>query len=143
MALDPDYAAIENDYGYMLAQRGLKLDQATTMLQKAVQFDPQNGAYLDSLAWAYYKQGEYARAEDLERKAVLRQPNDPSLLAHLGEIYAHDGKLSMAVSEWERAMSQYATSLPADVDAGDVSKTQHDLENARTRLAHAGNGPTK
>ena len=46
LAIDPTYAAIENDYGYMLAQRGVKLDQATTMLQKAVQYDPQNGAYL-------------------------------------------------------------------------------------------------
>ncbi len=143
LAIDPNYAAIENDYGYMLAQRGVKLDQATSMLQKAVQFDPQNGAYLDSLAWAYYKQGSYAMAEDLERKAVLRQPSDPSLLAHLGEIYAHDGKLSLAITEWERSLSQYATSLPADVDPADVTKTQHELENARTRLAHAGNGPVK
>ena len=141
LAIDPNYAAIENDYGYLLAQRGLKLDQATSMLQKAVQFDPQNGAYLDSLAWAYYKQGEYAMAEDLERKAVLRQPNDPSLLSHLGSIYAHDGKISLAITEWERSLSQYATSLPADVDPADVAKTQHDLESARKGLAHAGNGP--
>ncbi len=141
LAIDPNYAAIENDYGYMLAQRGLKLDQATNMLQKAVQFDPQNGAYLDSLAWAYYKQGEYAMAEDLERKAVLRQPNDPSLLSHLGSIYARDGKLSLAITEWERSLSQYATSLPADVDPADVAKTQHDLENARKSSAHASNGP--
>lgn len=141
LAMDPNYAAIQNDYGYLLAQRGIKLDQATSMLQKAVQFDPQNGAYLDSLAWAYFKQGEYAMAEDLERKAVLRQPNDPSLLAHLGEIYAHNGKLSLAVTEWERSLGQYATSLPADIDPADVTKTQHDLESARTRLAHAGSGP--
>ncbi len=143
LAIDANYAAIENDYGYMLAERGLKLEQATAMLQKAVQFDPQNGAYLDSLAWAYYKQGQYAMAEDYERKAVLRQPSDPSLLAHMGEIYAHAGKLPMAIAAWQRSLTQYATSLPADVDPTDVSKTQHDLENARMRLAHAGAGPVK
>ncbi len=143
LAIDANYAAIQNDYGYMLAERGLELDQATAMLQKAVQFDPQNGAYLDSLAWAYYKQGQYAMAEDYERKAVLRQPSDPSLLAHMGEIYAHAGKLPMAIAAWQRSLTQYATSLPADVDPADVSKTQHDLENARTRLAHAGAGPVK
>ena len=143
LAIDPQNAAIENDFGYMLVDRGVKLDEATAMIQKAVRYDPQNGAYLDSLAWAYYKQGEYAMAEDTERKAVLRQPNDPSLLAHLGAIYAHDGKLSMAVTEWERSLAQYATSLPADTDAGDVSKTQHELETARVRLAHAGAGPAK
>ena len=143
LAIDPNSAAIENDYGYMLAQRGVKLDQATGMLQKAVHFDPQNGAYLDSLAWAYFKQGEYAMAEDTERKAVLRLPGDPSVLAHLGEIYAHNGKLSLAVTEWERSLAQYATSLPPEADPTDVSKTQRDLETARVRLAHAGSGPVK
>lgn len=143
LAIDPNYAAIENDYGYMLAERGVKLPEATAMLQKAVQYDPQNGAYLDSLAWAYFKQGEYTMAEDTERKAVLRLPNDPSILAHLGEIYAHNGKLSMAVTEWERSMAEYATSLPPEADPVDVNRTQHQLESARVRLAHAGSGPGK
>ncbi len=143
LAIDPNYAAIENDYGYMLAQRGVKLDQAAAMLQKAVHYDPQNGAYLDSLAWAYFKQGQYAMAEDTERKAVLRLPSDPSVLAHMGEIYAHNGKLSLAVTQWERSVALYATSLPPEAEPADVSKTQHDLETARVRLAHAGTGPGK
>ncbi len=143
LVIDPNNAAIENDYGYMLADRGVKLAQATEMLKKAVQYDPQNGAYLDSLAWAYFKQGEYAMAEDTERKAVIRQPGDAALLAHMGEIYAHNGKLSMAVSEWEKSVKQYATSLPPEADPAEVSKTQHDLESARVRLAHAGSGPGK
>ncbi len=143
LGIDPNFASIENDYGYMLAQRGVKLDEATAMLKKAVQFDPQNGAYLDSLAWAYYKGGQYAMAEDTERKAAMRLPSDPSILAHLGEIYAHNGKLSLAVTQWEHSLAGYATSLPPDADPADVSKTQHDLESARVRLAHAGAGPVK
>lgn len=143
LAIDPNNAATENDYGYMLVERGMKLDQATEMLKKAVHYDPQNGAYLDSLAWAYYKQGNYALAEETEHKAVIRQPSDASILAHMGEIYAHNGKLSLAVNEWEKAVSQYATSLPPEADPGDVSRTQHDLETARVRLAHAGTAPGK
>ncbi len=143
LAIDPENAATQNDYGYMLVERGLKLDQALAMLQKAVRFDPQNGAYLDSLAWAYFKQGNYALAEDTERKAVLRQPSDASILAHMGEIYAHNGKLSLAVTEWQKAVNQYATSLPPEADPNDVSKTQRDLESARVRLAHAGTEPGK
>ncbi len=143
LAINPENAATENDYGYMLVERGLKLDQATAMLQKAVRFDPQNGAYLDSLAWAYFKQGNYSLAEDTERKAVLRMPSDPSILAHMGEIYAHNGKLSLAVTEWEKSVNQYSTSLPPEADPADVSRTQHDLESARVRLAHAGSGPGK
>ena len=68
----------------MYADRGVKLDEAVTMLKKAVNSDPQNYAFLDSLAWAYYKQGQYALAEDYERRASQRMTSDPTLLDHLG-----------------------------------------------------------
>jgi tetratricopeptide (TPR) repeat protein len=136
LQLSPDFAPIENYLGYMLAERGQKLDEAVTMLKKVVTFDPQNGAYLDSLAWAYYKQGQYALAEDYERKAALRMSNDPTVLDHLGEINAKTGKLSLAIDEWQRSLTQYATSLPPEADPADVAKVQHKLENARVKLAH-------
>lgn len=143
LAIDPQNAfmqnaTIQNDLGYMLAERGIKLDEAVTILKKAVDFDPQNYAFLDSLAWAYYKQGQYALAEDYERKAVMRQSTDPALLDHLGEIYAKTGKLQLAITQWEKALKAYAASLPPEADPADVDKLQHKLEGARVRLAHAG-----
>ena len=143
LAIDPDNAAIENYLGYMLAERGIKLDEAVAMLKKAVAYDPQNGAYLDSLAWAYYKQDQYALAEDYSRRAVLRMPADPSILSHLGDIEAKDGKLQQAIGDWQKSLQEYATSLAPDIEPGDVAKVQRDLEGARTRLAHAGAGPVK
>jgi tetratricopeptide (TPR) repeat protein len=143
LALDPKNATIENDLGYLLAERGVKLDEAVTMLKKAVDYDPQNGAYLDSLAWAYYKQGQYALAEDYEQKAVLRMGTDPALLDHLGEIYAKNGKLQQAIFEWQKSLKEYSVSLPPDADPADVQKVQHKLEGARVRLAHAGAAPVK
>jgi tetratricopeptide (TPR) repeat protein len=136
LQLSPDFSPIQNYLGYMLAERGQKLDESVAMLKKAVTFDPQNGAYLDSLAWAYYKQGQYALAEDYERKAALRMSNDPTVLDHLGEIEAKSGKLSVAIDEWQRSLAQYATSLPPEADPADVAKVQHKLENARVKLAH-------
>ena len=136
LQMSPDFAPIENYLGYMLAERGQKLEEAVAMLKKVVAFDPQNGAYLDSLAWAYYKQGQYALAEDYERKAALRMANDPTVLDHLGEIDAKTGKLPLAVDEWQRSLAQYATSLPPEADPADVAKVQHKLENARVKLAH-------
>jgi tetratricopeptide (TPR) repeat protein len=136
LQLSPDFAPIQNYLGYMLAERGQKLDEAVAMLKKVVSFDPQNGAYLDSLAWAYYKQGQYALAEDYERKAALRMSNDPTVLDHLGEINAKTGKLSLAIDEWQRSLAQYATSLPPEADPGDVAKVQHKLESARVKMAH-------
>jgi tetratricopeptide (TPR) repeat protein len=143
LELAPNFAPLENYLGYMLAERGQKLDEAITMLKKAVTFDPQNGAYLDSLGWAYYKQGQYAMAEDYERQAALRMVNDPTVADHLGEIEAKTGKLTQAIGEWQRSLQQYATSLPPEADPADVAKVQHKLENARVRLAHAGAGPAR
>jgi tetratricopeptide (TPR) repeat protein len=134
--LSPNFAPLENYLGYMLAERGQKLDEAVTMLKKAVIFDPQNGAYLDSLGWAYYKQGQYALAEDYERKATLRMGNDPTVSDHMGEIDAKSGKLPQAIAEWQRSLAEYATSLPPEADPADVEKVQHKLENARVKLAH-------
>jgi len=143
LLIDPQSAAIDNDYGYMLADRGVRLDEAVAMIKKAVTFDPQNGAYLDSLAWAYYKQGQYALAEDYERKAVARMGTDPAVLDHLGEIYAKSGKLQMAVTEWQKSVAEYATSLPPEADPEDVAKVQHKLEGARVKLAHLNAAPGK
>ena len=143
LLIDPQSAAIDNDYGYMLADRGVRLDEAVAMIKKAVTFDPQNGAYLDSLAWAYYKQGQYALAEDYERKAVARMGTDPAVLDHLGEIYAKSGKLQMAVTEWQKSVAEYATSLPPEADPEDVAKVQHKLEGARVKLAHLNATPGK
>jgi len=143
LLLDPQSAAIDNDYGYMLADRGVRLDDAVAMIKKAVDFDPQNGAYLDSLAWAYYKQGQYALAEDYARKAVARLGTDPAVLDHLGEIYAKSGKLQMAVVEWQKSIAEYATSLPPEADPTDVAKVQHKLEGARVKLAHLNGAPGK
>jgi len=81
-----------NYYGYMLADRGVRLEEATAMIQKAVALDPNNGAYLDSLGWAYYKQNKLAEAEENLRKAADRQSHDPTILGHLGDVYMKLGQ---------------------------------------------------
>jgi tetratricopeptide (TPR) repeat protein len=135
LAIDPQNATILNYLGYMLADRGVRLPEALTMIRKAVDLDPQNGAFLDSLGWAYYKSGQYTLAEDNLRKAMERMSTDPTVHDHLGEVYQKTGNLKLAVAQWERSMTEYAHSLPADVDPADVAKVQHKLENARVKLA--------
>jgi tetratricopeptide (TPR) repeat protein len=127
----------------MYADRGIKLDEAIAMLKKAVAFDPSRYEYLDSLAWAYFKQGQYALAEDFERKAVVRMSNDATVLDHLAEIEAKNGKLQQAAADWQRSLQSYATSLPPEADPADVAKVQRKLEGARVRLAHTGGTSNK
>jgi tetratricopeptide (TPR) repeat protein len=135
LAIDPNNATVLNYLGYSLADRGVKLPEALTMIQKAVELEPQNGAYLDSLGWVYFKSGQYALAEENLRKANERINTDPTVHDHLGEVYEKTGKLKLAVAQWERSMTEYAHSLPADADPADVAKVQHKLENARVKLA--------
>lgn len=135
LAIDPKNAGVLNYLGYMLADEGQKLPEALKMIHQAVELDPQNYAYLDSLGWAYYKSGQYDLAEENIRKANERNSSDPTIHDHLGEVYQKTGNLKMAVEQWERSMSDYASSLPADADPQDVQKVQRKLENARVKLA--------
>ena len=135
LAIDPQSAMVLNYLGYMLADNGLKLPEALKMIRQAVDLDPQNGAYLDSLGWVYFKTGQYDQAEENLRKANERMNSDPTVHDHLGEVYEKTGNLKMAVEQWERSMTEYAHSLPADADPEDVQKVQHKLENARVKLA--------
>ncbi len=143
LVIDPQNATILNYLGYMFADRGVKLDEALTMIRKAVDLDPQNYAYLDSLGWVYFKTGQYALAEENIRKANERNSGDPTIHDHLGEVYEKTGKLKLAVAQWERSMTEYARSLPADADPEDVAKVQHKLENARVKLAKVSSSTVK
>ena len=71
--VNPNNAPVLNYYGYMLANRGVRLDEATSYIQHAVDQDPNNGAYLDSLGWAYYKQNKLPEAQEYLEKAVGRE----------------------------------------------------------------------
>ncbi len=135
LEIDPQNPTVLNYLGYMLADRGVRLPEALAMIRKAVDLDPQNYAFLDSLGWVYFKSGQYALAEENLRKANERGNSDPTVHDHLGEVYEKTGNLKMAVAQWERSMTEYASSLPADADPVDVSKVQHKLENARVKLA--------
>ena len=143
LAIDPENANVLNDFGYMWADHGVHLDQALTMIKKAVELDPQNGAYLDSLGWVYFKLGQYGPAEDNLHKAIDRTANDASIHDHLGQVYEATGKLQLAVSQWERSMTEYAHSLPADADPTDIAKVKRKLDDARTKLARNGGAPNK
>ncbi len=140
LAIDPDNAMTLNYLGYMLGDRGVKLDDALTMVQKAVQLEPQNGAYLDSLGWVYFKMGQYALAEANLRKASERMGSDPAVHDHLGELYEKTGRLKMAASQWEQSLQEYARTVPADAEPGDVSKVQKKLDSARVKLAKEESG---
>jgi len=135
LADDPKNAMALNYLGYMLADRGTRLEEALGYIRRAVALDPQNGAYLDSLGWAYYKMGNYELAEENLRRAVDRMGDDPTIHEHLGELYLKTGRLKLAATHWERSLDEWNKTIPAEVDTESVARVQKELDLARVRLA--------
>ncbi len=133
---DPNNAVALNYLGYMLADRGIRLEEAMGYIKRAVQLDPQNGAYLDSLGWAYFKMGNYDLAEETLRKALDHVNNDPTVLEHMGDLYQKTDRLKLAAGYWERALQEWNKTVSAEVDQNDVAKVQHKLDEARVKLAN-------
>ena len=73
LASDPEHASALNYLGYMLADQKCKLEEALGYIKQAVDLDPANGAYLDSLGWAYFRLGKYDLAEENLTKAPRRR----------------------------------------------------------------------
>ncbi|HEY6448791.1 MAG TPA: tetratricopeptide repeat protein [Acidobacteriaceae bacterium] len=141
LAADPNNALTLNNYGFMLADRGVNLDEALAMIRKAVQLEPTNYAYLDSLGWVYFRMGQYGQAEDNLQRAISRGASDPTVHDHLGDVYEKTGRLKQAAAQWELSLNEYAHTVQADMDAGDVGKVQKKLDSVRVRLAKESGGP--
>ncbi len=135
LADDPQNAMTLNYFGYMLADRGVRLEEALGYIKKAIDLDPANGAYLDSLGWTYFKMGKYDLAEANLSKALQHTPNDPTVQDHMGDVYQKTGRLRLAAVHWERALAEWNKTVPAEVEPADVAKVQKKLESAKIRLA--------
>lgn len=137
--LDPNNAMVLNYLGYMLADKGTRLPEALKMIRKAVEIEPMNGAYLDSLGWAYFKLGQYELAEENLRQAVERDQTDPTVHDHLGDLYEKTGRIRLAAAQWELSLNEFSKSAPPDVEPAEVAKVQKKLESARVKLAKQDN----
>jgi tetratricopeptide (TPR) repeat protein len=102
----PDYL---NFYGYLLAEDGRELERAREMIDRALEADPDNGAYIDSLGWVLYQQGDLEGALDQLIRAVNVLGDDPVVLEHLGDCLRDLGRIDEARRTYERALQAGAT----------------------------------
>jgi tetratricopeptide (TPR) repeat protein len=106
LRLKPDDAEVNNSLGYLWAERGEKLDQARALIQKAVQKEPQNAAYLDSLGWVLFKQNRPGEALNYQLRAIQNCSQPEALLYdHLGDIYAALNHRDKAAEAWRKSLS--------------------------------------
>jgi tetratricopeptide (TPR) repeat protein len=143
LEVNPRNAAALNYYGYMLAELGLRLDEAVKLVERALEEDPNNGAYLDSLGWAYFKQNRFDLAEQFLNRAAERTGNDPTIHDHLGDVYLKTGRPEMAAKAWERSLAEWRRALPSEFEADKVAELEKKLARLKHRLAQAGQPKTE
>ncbi len=139
LEINPDSAATMNYLGYMLADRNVKLAEALSLITKALDKEPNNGAYLDSLGWVYFKMNRLPEAEENLRQALMRTPRDATVHDHMGDVLLRESKVREAIAQWQMSLQEFEASSPAEVEPGDIAKVRSKLEAARVRLAKEDN----
>jgi tetratricopeptide (TPR) repeat protein len=124
---DPKNADALNSLGYMLAERGQRLDESVAFVERALVLEPGNPAYLDSLGWAYFKQGKLDAAEKPLREASDKLPTVSVIQEHLGDLLAHRGAYQEAVDAWQRA-------LDGDGDSITRASVEEKIKSARQKI---------
>lgn len=101
----PAEADVLNYLGYMLADRGTRLDESVRLISRALELDPDNPSYLDSLGWAHFKRGELAQAETYLARAADGLPRNSVVQDHYGDLLAKRGRPADAIAAWTRALA--------------------------------------
>lgn len=100
-----------NNLGYFLAERGERLEEAIEMIRQALSVDAKNASYLDSLGWAYFKQGKLVEAEKYLKEAARVDLDSAAIQEHLGDLFREKKDLTGARTFWSRALRLASDSL--------------------------------
>jgi tetratricopeptide (TPR) repeat protein len=124
---NPSDATALNYLGYMFAERGQRLDEAVDLVQRALKIEPGNPSFLDSLGWAYFRQGKFDLADPPLTEAAAKMPNNSVIQDHLGDLRFKQQRFADAAAAWER-------SLGGDGESIDRDRVQKKLQDARSRM---------
>ena len=125
---NPDHAGVLNYLGYMWADRGLHLQEALGYITKAVEMEPHNGAFLDSLGWVYFKLDQLGDAETKLAEAVRLNDSDPTIYEHLGDVYNKLG-------QYQKAQQYYQQSILFTTEEKEQAKVETKLTEVTERLS--------
>ena len=105
LKLSPEQPELLNYLGYSWVDRGRRIPEALTMLEKARKLRPYDGYIVDSVGWAYYRLGRYEDAVKTLTAAVLLVPGDPTINDHLGDAMWRADKKIAARFQWNHAIT--------------------------------------
>lgn len=127
LARDPLDANALNSLGYLLADHGQRLDEAVDLVQRALKIEPSNPSFLDSLGWAYFRQGKLDLADAPLTQAAGQLPESSTVHDHLGDLRVRQERYADAAAAFER-------SLAGDGESIDRSKVEGKARDARSRV---------
>jgi len=127
IAREPENAAALNYLGYMLAERGDRLDESVGYIKRALELEPENGSYLDSLGWAYFKADKLDLAEANLKRAADQMTTNSVVQDHYGDLLFKRGRFDQAIAAWTRA-------LAGDGDSIDRAAIDKKIRSARQKL---------
>lgn len=107
ISLDPANSAEAYNYiGYMWADHNMNLDEAETMIKRALESEPNNASYMDSLGWVEFRKGKFDQAlNDLLRAAKTVEHDDPVVFEHIGDTYLKLNRVPEALDAWQKALA--------------------------------------
>jgi tetratricopeptide (TPR) repeat protein len=127
IAQEPEHGPALNYLGYMLAERGERLSESVDLIKRALQTEPDNGSYLDSLGWAYFKDGKFDLAAEHLKRAADQLLTNSLVQEHYGDALFRLGRYDDAIAAWSRALSGDRE----DVDQGGIDKK---IKSAKQKL---------
>ncbi len=104
LQLYPENDLLMNNYAYSLAERNEKLEYALELALKAIAAKPDNGAYLDTVGWIYYKLNNFQQALSYIQLSLANRENSAVVIEHLGDVYLKLNQISAAVKCWRRSL---------------------------------------
>jgi len=100
----PDLAVVLNNYAYHLAVRKIRLPEALDLSLKAIQLEPDNGAYLDTVGWIYFQMGEMEHAREYIERSFKLRDDSAEVAEHLGDVYEKLGMMDEARTFWLKSL---------------------------------------
>ncbi len=103
---NPENANVLNNYAYHLSQNSENLTKAKQMARRALELDPNNPSFLDTVGWIFYLQGSYKEAENFIQAAINTGNASAEVLEHMGNVLDKRGKKQEAQQWWKKALEK-------------------------------------
>jgi Flp pilus assembly protein TadD len=127
--INPSNAAALNYLGYTYAEMGTRLDEAESLVRRALAIEPDDGFYVDSLGWVYYQRGDFQSARQHLERAVELAGDDPTVTEHLGDVYE---RLHM----YDEALRVYRDALARSTESDQIRRLKDKVSTVERAARH-------